>query len=104
MLFIYLVLGCWLGYSMPDIATWTLAAWYIAAGVTIVGFWLLALMTIANGIDEQKALKFIPHTYKRVAVITLSALFAGHPVIAVLLAFSLYSVWGALKVKKLLAK
>lgn len=104
MLFIYLVLGCWLGYSMPDIATWTLTAWYIAAAVTIFGFWFMAVVTTANVVDEQKAQAFVPATYKRVAVISLSALLSGHPVVAVLLAVSLYSVWGALKIKKLLAK
>ena len=104
MIYMYMVLGCWLPFVFPEVHALT-PLWQTIMVAAIVVYWLAIIsveMGWANSACVGDDAKFL-HT--RIWLPSLSGLLTGHPVIAILFAFSAYLLGAVAKeAKKKLVK
>lgn len=104
MIYMYMVLGCWLPFVFPQVHALT-PLWQTIMVAAIVIYFLATIAVGMGWAGTDSVSDKADFLHTRIWLPALSGLITGHPVIAMLYAFSAYSLGAVVKdAKKKLAK
>lgn len=101
MIHIYLVLGCWLPLVFPMQGSILQTIWFTLMGLMIGLYWVVTIAIEFNKISKNRLPKAPQYEHQNIALIGLSALLAGYPVLALAFVASAYAVGAVMREKKL---
>lgn len=101
MIYIFLVLGCWLPFAFPSVASWVGPIWATAFWLTVCFYAIAAVALSCDTVKLEDVKGPIMPRHTQIWMIALSATLAGHAVPAVAYLLAVYGFSVALAKKQL---
>lgn len=91
MIYVYLVLGCWLKFVFPEMASITDGIWTTMAWTTFGVMAAVSAYMLYNPEAVMKATVTKRFTWTQYALVGASGMLTGHPVATIAVLFSIYT-------------